>query len=38
MSDKRDPAIRVVGVGALVVVFWARRADWYPPRGAAARQ
>jgi hypothetical protein len=22
----------------MVVVFWARRADWYPPRGAAARQ
>jgi serine/threonine protein kinase len=31
-------AIRAVGVGAMVVVFWARRADWYPPRGAAARQ
>jgi serine/threonine protein kinase len=31
-------AIRTAGVGAMVVVFWARRADWYPPRGAAARQ
>jgi serine/threonine protein kinase len=30
--------IRTLGVGAMVVVFWARRADWYPPRGAAARQ
>jgi hypothetical protein len=30
--------IRTVGVGAIVAVFWARRADWYPPRGPAARQ
>ncbi len=31
-------AIRTAGVSAMVVVFWARRADWYPPRGAPARQ
>jgi serine/threonine protein kinase len=30
--------IRTAGIAAMVVVFWARRADWYPPRGPAARQ
>jgi serine/threonine protein kinase len=30
--------IRTLGVGAMIAVVWARREDWYPPRGPAARQ
>ncbi|HMO86352.1 MAG TPA: serine/threonine-protein kinase, partial [Lacipirellulaceae bacterium] len=30
--------IRATGFSAMLAVFWLRRADWYPPRGAAARQ
>lgn len=30
--------IRLAEVAAMLAVFWPRRADWFPPRGAAARQ
>jgi serine/threonine protein kinase len=31
-------AARVFEVLAMIAVFWALRRDWYPPRGAPARQ
>ncbi|MCA9236898.1 MAG: serine/threonine protein kinase, partial [Planctomycetales bacterium] len=31
-------AIRAAEIGAMLAVFWPRRKDWFPPRGAAARQ
>jgi predicted Ser/Thr protein kinase len=30
--------IRLAGVAAMLALFWPRRAEWFPPRGAAARQ
>jgi predicted Ser/Thr protein kinase len=30
--------IRLAEVAIMLAVFWPRRADWFPPRGAAARQ
>jgi hypothetical protein len=31
-------AIRLGEIAAMAAAFWPRRAQWYPPRGAAARQ
>jgi serine/threonine protein kinase len=30
--------LRIAELGGMAFVFWCRRAEWYPPRGAAARQ
>jgi serine/threonine protein kinase len=30
--------IRLAEIAAMGAVFWPRRAEWFPPRGAAARQ
>jgi serine/threonine protein kinase len=30
--------IRLAGVAAMLALVWPRRAEWFPPRGAAARQ
>jgi hypothetical protein len=31
-------AIRLGEIAAMLAAFWPRRREWYPPRGAAARQ
>lgn len=30
--------IRLIELAAMAAVFWPRRREWFPPRGAAARQ